>query len=1443
MHRKQIHVQLIGLATLIALLPATSAQMRGVNDPTAVMWRGGTELLQAQTPAQAIAVIDNALAVGDEHVIMQFSQPLSRAEREQLQAAGVTLLDYLSNNAFFAAVSPQHYSAGALTSVGALRTVQPVDARQKLHPSIAAGEIAPWSVIDKSAQDAKTPLEPGDNPLVAAYVLFHRDIDTARDGVALVQMYGGTVRSVLKSVNGLVAHLPYDELAGLVEEDAVMWIEPPLPKMSGTNDSNRARVGADEAQTAPYGLDGSGIVVLIYDGGTADASHPDFGGRAFVRDTSGTHYHSTHVAGTVGGDGTSSGGTYRGMAPGVTLESYGFEQEGGLQEGFLYTDPGDIEADYGEAINTYGVDISNNSIGSNTAPNGFPCEWEGDYGVTASVIDGIVRGSLSGGDPFRIVWANGNERSSGRCGTTYLTTAPPACGKNHITVGALNSNDDSVTDFTSWGPTEDGRLKPDISAPGCQSDDDFGVTSCNSGGGYTSLCGTSMAAPTVCGMGALMLQDFRQQYPGDPDPRNSTLKAILAHTAVDIHNTGPDYQSGYGSVRVIPAIDLMRAGNFIEAEVDQSGLYSVLVYVNPGDDELKVTLAWDDPPGTPNVYPSLVNDLELRVFDPSSTRYYPWTLDPANPSAPAVRTQDDHLNNLEQVVIDNPAPGAYRVEIYGYNVPDGPQPFSLSATPLLINCSSQGTIALDRPKYACEGSALVRVIDCDLNTNDLIIETVTVTVASTTEPGGETLLLTETSAESATFDATLVLSETDAAGVLQISDGDTVTATYIDADDGAGGTNVTVEATSVVDCSPPVISNVVVTEINPRDATITFDTDEPANCTVFYGLDCAALTESASGAGFQTAHSIRLSSLTDNTTYFFSIEAEDQAANVSTDDNGGACYAFTTPEIPDFFTELFSSDNDLDNISLHFIPVGGYEFYAGCVEPITVLPTDPATGTPISLSDDSYDTITLTGSPVSLYGTTYSTFYVGSNGFITFSSGSTSTSESLENHFSQPRISGLYDDLNPASGGTVSWEEFADRVVVTWLNVLEYNTSNANTFQIEMYFDGQITISYLDITISDGLAGLSAGGGVPLDFFESDLSGMGSCGPRPPSASNAEVSTPFDTPISITLQAGDDGLPDPPATLTYVVTALPAHGTLSEPGVGTITYVPWTLTASVNVVDYTPAPAYGGTDNFTFVADDGGVAPDGGESNTATISITVGGPQVVYDFPMDSDPNWTAEGAWAFGTPTGGGSHNLDPTSGHTGDNVYGYNLAGDYTDGMPVYYLTTAALDCTDVTETELRFWRWLGVESSRYDQADLAVSNDGAAWTTLWLHDGEAISESAWSEYVYDISAIADGQATLFVRWGIGPTDGSVTYPGWNIDDVQIWGLAPYVPPTLGDVNCDGVINNGDIDPFVLAVTDPVAYQAAYPSCDINHADCNQDGDINNGDIDAFLDLLAGA
>src|SRR5262249_21734938 len=143
---------------------------------------------------------------------------------------------------------------------------------------------------------------------------------------------------LLESVNGIVALIPRSRIAALAAADEVAWVEPALPQLQeasvprlpgpalppAPNDSNRARTQADLLQAPPYNLDGSGVNVLVYDGGTGRATHVDFGGRLFVRDGSGTLGHSTHVAATIGGNGAASGGTFRGMAPAVTIQAYGF---------------------------------------------------------------------------------------------------------------------------------------------------------------------------------------------------------------------------------------------------------------------------------------------------------------------------------------------------------------------------------------------------------------------------------------------------------------------------------------------------------------------------------------------------------------------------------------------------------------------------------------------------------------------------------------------------------------------------------------------------------------------------------------------------------------------------------------------------------------------------------------------------------------------------------------------------------------------------------------------------------------------------------------------------------------------------------------------------------------------------------------------------------------
>jgi hypothetical protein len=697
--------------TVAGEIPWRSPVARPANAPQA----GSDERSQSASALCANAIRTLARRPEAKHIVVQFDRPVTSTERQRLEDTGVHLLSYLSENAYFAWLST-NLDADAAVASAPFKSTAAIETSAKLHPELQIGRTPDWPVV-----------APGDDPTIGAYVMLHPDADPGA-GAALVAARSGLVRDFVFSVNTIVVEAPVSALRMLAADDAVQWIEPALPRLSTCNAENRAITGADIVQAAPYSLTGAGVTVLIYDAGTARATHVDFGGRLTSLDGSGLQTHSTHVAATVGGNGAASGGVNRGMAPGVTLLSYGFEYDGSGT--FLYTNPGDIEDDYTAAIGL-GADISNDSIGTNTETNFFPCSIQGDYGVTDALIDSMVRGSVSGGAPFRIVWSAGNERQGNRCDVEgfgqYYSTAPPAVAKNHLCIGALNANDDSMTSFSSWGPTDDGRMKPDFCGPGCQVGGDNGVTSASAANdtAYAVLCGTSMSGPTVCGLASLLLQDYRAHFAG-PDPRNSTLKVLFAQNAVDRGNVGPDYQFGYGSVRIQPTIDFMRTGNFLEQSISQGEALTYHVNIAPGTTQLKITIAWDDPPATPNVIPSLVNDLDLRVTDPTAVQRFPWTLNPLNPSAPAVRTQVDRLNNIEQVLVDNPPAGQWTVAVVGHSVPIGPQVFSIASSAELHPFGLRVRLTGEPPTLLPAGTAVTLPVEI-------------VALEETVVPGSETL--------------------------------------------------------------------------------------------------------------------------------------------------------------------------------------------------------------------------------------------------------------------------------------------------------------------------------------------------------------------------------------------------------------------------------------------------------------------------------------------------------------------------------------------------------------------------------------------------------------------------------------------------------------------------------------------------------------------------------
>lgn len=222
---------------------------------------------------------------------------------------------------------------------------------------------------------------------------------------------------------------------------------------------------------------------------------------------------------------------------------------------------------------------------------------------------------------------------------------------------------------------------------------------------------------------------------------------------------------------------------------------------------------------------------------------------------------------------------------------------------------------------------------------------------------------------------------------------------------------------------------------------------------------------------------------------------------------------------------------------------------------------------------------------------------------------------------------------------------------------------------------------------------------------------------------------------------------------------------------------------------------------------------------------------------LDVNPGWTASGQWAWGTPLGGGGAygGPDPTSGHTGTSVYGYNLAGDYPSNLSETNLTTAAIDCTGRSGVRLSFWRWLGVEQPAWDHAYVRVSADGTNWTTVWNNTAE-VADTAWTWQDIDISAIADGQPQVYLRWTMGTTDTAWEFCGWNIDDISL--TSTLCNATLGDDNGDGIVGTEDVAPFELCYTEPDAPFG--PGCAI--FDFTGDGVINCSDWSAFVAAWGG-
>lgn len=431
----------------------------------------------------------------------------------------------------------------------------------------------------------------------------------------------------------------------------------------------------------------------LWDLGQVRATHVELAGRITQKESSTTEDHTTHVAGTM-------------IAKGVNPAAKGMAYEAAKL--ICYDFSNHLSEMLSESQNLL---VSNHSY-SNIAGwyyNTDEERWEfwgengaaedykfGYYSYDAQLFDSIAYNAPY----YLIVKAAGNSRSENgpavgetywrfNAGGTMINAGPrpqginsndeydniPTYGvaKNILTIGAVlpipngykQTQDVKGTSFSSWGPTDDGRIKPDVVADGVN----VLSSTAASDNAYTSYSGTSMATPAASGS-AFLLQEYYARLNGGSFLRSATLKGLIIHTADEAGTTeGPDYQYGWGLMNMRKAADVISGVNndhliYEKLLSDQGPNAEFNIHLVPsGAGPITATLCWTDPKGRVesvnvlnNQASKLVNDLDMRISIGGQT-YFPWKLDPANPSLAATKG-DNTRDNVEKIVINNPVAGA-----------------------------------------------------------------------------------------------------------------------------------------------------------------------------------------------------------------------------------------------------------------------------------------------------------------------------------------------------------------------------------------------------------------------------------------------------------------------------------------------------------------------------------------------------------------------------------------------------------------------------------------------------------------------------------------------------------------------------------------------------------------------------------------------------------------
>lgn len=562
---------------------------------------------------------------------VQLEKIMNAKERAAFEATGARIVGYVQFGAYLVLL-PQNFDFQKIEAFSP-RSIVPVKPDWKLAKSLRKQPYGAWAVRGDHI-DINVQLYP--NILIAegASLCISKGLEVIKEG----------------SQNGLIQiRVHQDKIGEVAAFPFVQYLElvPPPGEKEDTRGRSLHRSNL-VASDAPLGkkYDGTGVNTLVRDDGTV-GPHIDFKGRLDnLASLNGAGGHGDLVAGCIGGAGNLNP-TAKGMASGAFIYVTNYEA--------------DFQDETMSIIQNKGVTLTNTSY-----TDGF----NAGYTLNAQTVDQQLYSNPNLTHIFSAGNANDDNVDYGYgAGTQWGNiTGGHKMAKNAVTVASLLS-DGTISGFSSRGPATDGRLKPDISAFG------EGVFMTQPDNTYEVNSGTSFSAPSVAGCFAQLTHAYRTIHNGSEIP-SALLKVSAYNTANDLGNIGPDYKFGWGHINTWRALRLLEQNQWLEGNVDQSGDIGHTLQIPSGVKEAKIMIYWAEPPSAENAAKTLINDLDLVVNASSGTAYLPWKLNPTpNPvilDTPAGKGRDS-LNNVEQVLIENPVAGIYTIHVKGTEVPMGPQ--------------------------------------------------------------------------------------------------------------------------------------------------------------------------------------------------------------------------------------------------------------------------------------------------------------------------------------------------------------------------------------------------------------------------------------------------------------------------------------------------------------------------------------------------------------------------------------------------------------------------------------------------------------------------------------------------------------------------------------------------------------------------------------------------